>query len=73
MIPNSLSIHTVKHRSPPGTSFSDHFFAKFIRGSPACVVAQRKFTESLASYSIICYLLQIKDRHNGGWLIMYTV
>lgn len=31
--------------------------------------AQRAFMKSLASYSIICYLLQIKDRHNGNILI----
>ena len=62
-----LSIHTIKSRSPPGTSLSDHFFAKFGRsGTPECTTAQRRFTESLAAYSLICYLLQIKDRHNGG-------
>lgn len=66
MVPNTLSLHTIKSRSPPSTSLSDHFFAKFGRaGSPGCTAAQRRFTESLAAYSLICYLLQIKDRHNG--------
>ncbi len=67
MVPDTLSIHTVKSRSPPGTSLSDHFFAKFGRqGTPGCTAAQRRFTESMAAYSLICYLLQIKDRHNGA-------
>ncbi|KAG2497053.1 hypothetical protein HYH03_005051 [Edaphochlamys debaryana] len=70
MVPNTLSIHTIKSRSPPGTSLSDHFFAKWGRpGSPACVAAQRRFTESLAAYSLICYILQIKDRHNGNIML----
>ncbi|GLC48923.1 hypothetical protein PLESTB_000163400 [Pleodorina starrii] len=70
MVPNTLSIHTIKSRSPSGTSLSDHFFAKFGRsGTPECTAAQRRFTESLAAYSLICYLLQIKDRHNGNILI----
>eukprot|EP00198_Chlamydomonas_reinhardtii_P002058 XP_001691394.1 smilar to phosphatidylinositol 3- or 4-kinase [Chlamydomonas reinhardtii] len=70
MVPNTLSLHTIKSRSPPSTSLSDHFFAKFGRaGSPGCTAAQRRFTESLAAYSLICYLLQIKDRHNGNILL----
>ncbi len=64
MIPDALSIHTIKHRSPPGCSFSDHFFAKFGRGMPECLAAQRKFTESLAAYSIITYLLQVRAGHH---------
>ncbi|KXZ46991.1 hypothetical protein GPECTOR_39g485 [Gonium pectorale] len=70
MVPNTLSIHTIKSRSPSGTSLSDHFFAKFGKsGTPGCTAAQRRFTESLAAYSLICYILQIKDRHNGNILM----
>lgn len=34
VVPDALSIHTIKHRSPPGASFSDHFFSKWPRGTP---------------------------------------
>eukprot|EP00201_Polytomella_parva_P000310 CAMPEP_0175084902 /NCGR_PEP_ID=MMETSP0052_2-20121109/28337_1 /TAXON_ID=51329 ORGANISM="Polytomella parva, Strain SAG 63-3" /NCGR_SAMPLE_ID=MMETSP0052_2 /ASSEMBLY_ACC=CAM_ASM_000194 /LENGTH=437 /DNA_ID=CAMNT_0016356797 /DNA_START=28 /DNA_END=1341 /DNA_ORIENTATION=- len=69
MVPDTLSVHTVKQRSAPGTNLRDHFFAKFKKGTRECEQAQRAFTESLAASSIICYLLQIKDRHNGNILI----
>jgi len=31
--------------------------------------AQKNFAESMAGYSIVCYLLNIKDRHNANILI----
>lgn len=58
-IHDTLSIHTIKHRSTPGTTLSQHFFSKFIKGTPECVAAQTNFVESLAAYSIITYLLQV--------------
>lgn len=31
--------------------------------------AQKSFAKSLAGYSLVSYLLQVKDRHNGNLLI----
>ncbi|KAG2037292.1 kinase-like domain-containing protein [Suillus americanus] len=44
------------------STYGDPSMAKFVR-------AQRNFAKSLAGYSIVTYLLQIKDRHNGNILL----
>jgi phosphatidylinositol 4-kinase len=42
-------------------SLSEHFFAKWRRGSVECLAAQRRFVESLAAYSLVTYLLQVNE------------
>lgn len=81
-ITNALSIHSIKKsltklslesgENPKGTisSLTEHFERVF--GDPNSSKykrAQDAFARSLAGYSIICYLLQIKDRHNGNIML----
>jgi hypothetical protein len=69
-VTDAPSIHAIKSRAPRGTSLRQHFEAKFGGGgTPAFRTAQRNFVESLAGYSILTYILQVKDRHNGNILL----
>jgi len=46
--------------------FESHFGRP---GSDELAGAKANFVESLAAYSIVCFLMQIKDRHNGNILL----
>ncbi|EWS73288.1 phosphatidylinositol 4-kinase (macronuclear) [Tetrahymena thermophila SB210] len=65
-LPNTYSIDGLKKKVPKFTClydfYKDYFGKQFQQ-------AQSNFIESLAGYSIVCYLLQFKDRHNGNILI----
>ncbi|KAM4736703.1 phosphatidylinositol 4-kinase beta-like isoform 2-T2 [Anableps anableps] len=65
---NAVSIHQVKKQSQ--LSLLDYFLQE--HGAPTTeefLTAQRNFVQSCAGYSLICYLLQVKDRHNGNILL----
>jgi phosphatidylinositol 4-kinase len=68
-IPDTASIHSIKSRFPNIKSLRDFFIAKYQEDSPNFKLAQRNFVESMAGYSLVCYLLQVKDRHNGNLLL----
>ena len=68
VIPDALSIDAIKKRFP-GKTLNEFFCHKFGRGTEEYKAAQKNFVESLAAYSIVTYLLQIKDRHNGNLML----
>lgn len=70
-VPDALSIHTLKSTLPANkNSLLDYFCLKFNGpNSPSFKKAQKDFAESLAGYSLVCYILQIKDRHNQNILV----
>ncbi|KAL1538958.1 Phosphatidylinositol 4-kinase beta 1 [Salvia divinorum] len=68
-IPDTASLHSIKSRFPNIASLRDFFVAKYEENSPSFKLSQRNFVESMAGYSLVCYLLQVKDRHNGNLLL----
>ncbi|KHN09606.1 Phosphatidylinositol 4-kinase beta 1 [Glycine soja] len=68
-IPDTASLHSIKSRYPNISSLREFFIAKYQENSPSFKLAQRNFVESMAGYSLVCYLLQVKDRHNGNLLM----
>ncbi|XP_035286001.1 phosphatidylinositol 4-kinase beta-like isoform X1 [Anguilla anguilla] len=65
---NAVSLHQVKKQSQ--LPLLDYFLQEHGgRTSEQFLSAQRGFVQSCAGYSLICYLLQVKDRHNGNILL----
>ena len=68
-VPDTISIHALKKKDPNFTTLADFFLRYWGRGNPnssRLKQAKKNFVRSLAAYSITCYLMQLKDRHNGA-------
>jgi hypothetical protein len=68
-IPDTISLDSLKRNDRNYTGLLDFFHSHFGEGTEDLADAKANFTESLAAYSIVCFLLQIKDRHNGNILL----
>ncbi|KAJ1612965.1 membrane associated protein phosphatidylinositol 4-kinase domain-containing protein [Cryptosporidium canis] len=75
-IEDSISLHEIHELHPEG-GLKAYYESTFGDGKGQCggggrtryEQARYNFISSLAGYSIACYVLQIKDRHNGNILI----
>lgn len=70
VVPNSISLDQLKRKAKGITSLR-HFFEVYYgpENGKKFKNAMKNFISSLAGYSLVCYFLQIKDRHNANILI----
>ena len=67
-------IHNAKSRHDLGVSTGEYLLPYFINkygqvGTPEFQRAQDNFIKSVVPYSLICYLFQVKDRHNANIML----
>ena len=78
-VPGRVSLHPRAQEAPPGAglflsrcgrssaSFSQEYVFSTFQGKPRALQRfRRNLIYSLAAFSIVCYVLQIKDRNDGN-------
>ncbi|RHZ13105.1 hypothetical protein DYB37_009995 [Aphanomyces astaci] len=69
VILNATSLSSLKG-SPGYTNLNQHFITVYGGlDTPAYKTAMGNFVRSMAAYSLVCYILRIKDRHNGNIML----
>ncbi|CAB3982755.1 Phosphatidylinositol 4-kinase beta [Paramuricea clavata] len=67
-IVDAVSLHQIKKHSQ--MSLLNYFIKEYGDvNSEEFLSAQENFVQSCAAYCLICYILQVKDRHNGNILL----
>ena len=71
MVNDSISLDQLKQKTNHMSlkNFYKNYFGNGNEESLLYKKAMTNFVSSLAGYSLVCYFLQIKDRHNGNILI----
>eukprot|EP01059_Diplonema_ambulator_P016532 TRINITY_DN2812_c0_g4_i1.p1 TRINITY_DN2812_c0_g4~~TRINITY_DN2812_c0_g4_i1.p1 ORF type:complete len:600 (+),score=196.34 TRINITY_DN2812_c0_g4_i1:209-2008(+) len=72
LVTDAVSIDAVKKAMPNDDQRSLADYWTYVYGDPASLqykTAQRNFIESMAAYSVLTYILQLKDRHNANILL----
>ena len=71
MVDNTLSLDQLKQKTKHISlkDFYINYYGKGTTDSNSYKNAMNNYVASLAGYSLVCYFLQIKDRHNGNILI----
>lgn len=70
VVPNALSIDQLKRKHKLMSSLNEIYLYCFGPvNSSRYKQAMKNYIQSLAGYSLVCYFLQIKDRHNANILI----
>ncbi|KAJ1481241.1 kinase-like domain-containing protein, partial [Baffinella frigidus] len=70
MVPDSVSLSSLRKKLPGFTTLAEFYRQAFGgAGSATFMAAQDNFMRSTAAYSVCCYVLKLKDRHDGNILI----